>query len=396
MRYSAACNTIGDSRKALEQACAVVRDGLDGDTPDLAVVFVSAHHAGFEEVPALIAERLGARHLIGCTCETVIGGGEEMEDRPAVSLWTAVMPGVEIAACHAEFERTPDGLLCSGMPLAAEVGFPVGAAIFLGDPYTCAAKSLIARIADDHPGVPLMGGMASSGNAPGENRLYIDGRVVNRGGVGVLIGRGVSVRSVVSQGCRPVGVPFVITKSDENVVHELGGVPAMLRLQEIFDAAGERDQRLLQRGPHVGLAIDEHRSEFGRGDFLISGVLGGDRATGALALGNVVRTGQTLQFHVRDADAADEDLRSLITTQLESGERPQGALLFSCNGRGTRMFAETNHDAGVIQDLAGPIPLAGFFAQGELGPISGSNHLHGFTASLALFGSSPAGSEHDD
>lgn len=396
MRFSAAYNTIGDSRKAVEQACAVVRDGLEGDRPDLAVIFVSAHHAEFDELPMLVEERLGSRHLLGCTCETVIGGGEELENRPAVSVWTAALPGVEIVTCHAEFERTPDGLLCSGMPLADEMEFPVGAAIFLGDPYTCAAQSLIARIADDHPNVPVVGGMASSATAPGENRLYIDGRTVSHGGVGVLLGRGVDIRTVVSQGCRPVGVPFIVTKSDENVVHELGGVPAMLRLQEIFDEADEWDQQLLQRGPHVGLAIDEHRSEFGRGDFLISGVLGGDRETGALALGNVVRIGQTLQFHVRDADAADEDLRSLLDSRLESGDPPGAALLFSCNGRGTRMFADRNHDAGVIQELAGPIPLAGFFAQGELGPVSGSNHLHGFTASVALFGPASTGSGHDE
>jgi small ligand-binding sensory domain FIST len=93
-----------------------------------------------------------------------------------------------------------------------------------------------------------------------------------------------------------------------------------------------------------------------------------------------------VQFHIRDADAADEDLRQLLAMQREKRSGvPGGALLFSCNGRGTRLFSKPNHDAGVIQDLCGPLPLAGFFAQGELGPVGGRNYIHGFTASVALF-----------
>jgi small ligand-binding sensory domain FIST len=383
MQFAASHNRIDDSQDAVMQVCRSVREKL-GSAADLGVLFVSRDHAGFTELPVLINELLGCRQLIGCTAETVVGGAEEIESGPALSLWAATLPGVQLRSFQVRFARTPDGLVCDGLPDPHAVTNP-GAVLFLGDPYTCAVDSVISRFADELPGLPLLGGMASAASAPGENALYVNGETVHRGGVGVLIGGAVSVRSVVSQGCRPVGPPLVITRSERNIVRELGGQPAMLRLQEVFDAASERDQFLLQRGPHVGLVINEYQDQFERGDFLIANVIGGDRDTGALQLGNVVRMGQTVRFHVRDAQTADEDLRELLSASLNSGPSPAGALLFSCNGRGTRLFPQPNHDAGVIQELAGPLPLAGFFAQGELGPVGGANHLHGFTASVALF-----------
>jgi small ligand-binding sensory domain FIST len=176
-----------------------------------------------------------------------------------------------------------------------------------------------------------------------------------------------------------------VTRSNRNIVNELGGRPALEQLNTLYRDSGPAEQQLIQKGLHLGLAMSEYRESFGRGDFLIGNIVGADRETGAVALGNLVRTGQTVQFHVRDASTADEDLRTLLSGSLESGPA-SGGLLFSCNGRGTRMFPKPHHDATAIRDLAGEIPLAGFFAQGELGPIDGQNYIHGFTASVALFG----------
>ncbi len=390
MPFAASHNTLADSRAAAEAAVNAVLKQRRGEPIDAAVLFVSAHHAECEELPQLVQERLNARHLIGCTCETVIGGGEELERRPALSLWAASLPGTALHSFHFAFERTPDGLLCQGLPTVDDFAEP-SVAIVLGDPFSCATDSVMERMSEEYPSLPLVGGMASGAAAPGDNRLYWGSQSLHAGGVGLLIGPGVEVRSVVSQGCRPVGPTFVATRTDRNVVMELGGRPAMLCLQEVFDAASQRDRELLQRGPHVGIAIDAAQEKFERGDFLIANVVGGDRESGALALGNMVRPGQTVQFHVRDAEAADEDLQALLASSLASGGAPDAALLFSCNGRGTRMFAQPHHDAQVIQEQAGPLPLAGFFAMGELGPVSGTNHLHGFTASVALFSDPVAG-----
>ncbi|MGE5193779.1 MAG: FIST C-terminal domain-containing protein, partial [Deltaproteobacteria bacterium] len=310
----------------------------------------------------------------------------ELEEGPALSLWSAVLPGARLEAFHVEFEGTPDGPICSGLPEPGPGGETARAVFLLADPYSTAVDTLISRLADDVPGVPLIGGMASGGAGPDENRLMLDGRSFTNGGVGVILRDGPQVHSIVSQGCRPIGTPFVVTKVQDNVILELGGKTALSRLEHTYADLSEDDRHLIRRGLHVGIAMNEYKPAFSRGDFLISNVLGADRESGAIAIGKFVRTGQTVQFHVRDADTADEDLRQLLAAQREKHRgAPGGALLFSCNGRGTRLFSKPDHDAGVVQELCGPLPLAGFFAQGELGPVGGRNYIHGFTASVALF-----------
>jgi len=245
---------------------------------------------------------------------------------------------------------------------------------------------MIDRFADELPGVPLIGGMASGGAVPGTNRLFINAESFPYGAIGVVVRGGPRIRSVVSQGCRPIGIHYLVTKAEENIVYGLGGTPPIERLRELLRTLSERDQRLLKSGLHLGIVMNEYQDTFARGDFLISNVMGTRSDDGAIAIGNLVRVGQTVQFHVRDADTADEDLVQLLEQDRTANSNPpQAALLFSCNGRGTRLFPEQNHDAGTIQELVGPIPLAGFFAQGELGPVGCKNYIHGFTASVAVF-----------
>jgi small ligand-binding sensory domain FIST len=364
-----------------------LRRQLQADTADLAVLFVTPGHSGhFEEIAQAFRKEMPCRHLLGCTAESVLGRDREVEGGTAVSGWAAVMPGVDITTFHVKFEKTPDGVLSEGLPTADQFGSPIRAMLMFGDPFTCPARFVIDRLADDMPGVPLIGGMASAGSNPGENRLVRDDEITNFGGVGAVLCGPIRVRSIVSQGCRPVGRPYIVTRSEKNVIVELGGRPALERLREVFADLPVEQRELFQRGPHVGMALNEYQDHFDRGDFLISSVIGADEDEGAVAVGTLVRTGQTIQFHVRDAESADEDLRTMLQRLGEGPEpRNRGGLLFTCNGRGTRMFSEPNHDAAAVQNVAGPLPLAGFFAQGELGPVAGRNHIHGFTASLAVF-----------
>ncbi|HMF13874.1 MAG TPA: FIST C-terminal domain-containing protein, partial [Gemmataceae bacterium] len=206
------------------------------------------------------------------------------------------------------------------------------------------------------------------------------------GAVAALIHGAVRISSVVSQGCRPIGQPFVVTRAEANVIHELGGVPPLVQLKEMFKTLTEREQQLVRHGLHVGRVLNEYQDEFHRGDFLVRNVIGADPQSGAIAIGDYVRPGQTVQFHVRDEETADEDLRHLLAnSRKQAAPQPRGALLFTCNGRGTRLFSSADHDALCIRKSLGEIPLAGFFAQGEIGPVTGKNFLHGFTASVAIF-----------
>ena len=259
--------------------------------------------------------------------------------------------------------------------------------LLLGEPFSFPADELIRRLNEDRPGVPVLGGMASGGVAPGENRLLLGTQVFSHGAVAALVHGDVRIRSVVSQGCRPIGKPFVVTKSEANVIHELGGVAALVRLQEVFETLTEQDRLLVRHGLHVGRVLSEYQDKFVRGDFLVRNVIGADPKSGAIAIGDFVRPGQTVQFHIRDEQTADEDLRELLKTAAEPGgdNRSRGALLFTCNGRGTRLFSSADHDVRCVRQALGEIPVAGFFAQGEIGPIGGNNFLHGFTASIAVF-----------
>jgi small ligand-binding sensory domain FIST len=200
--------------------------------------------------------------------------------------------------------------------------------------------------------------------------------------VAALLGPGVELESVVSQGCRPFGQPLVVTKADHNIIGELGGRPALGRLQaEAGSSLTPEEIAVLEEGGLlIGRVIDERRETFGPRDFLMRQVLGADRSSGAIAVGDVVPVGTTVQFHLRDARTADEDLHILLAPR-----QAEGALLFTCNGRGTRLFPAPDHDVDVMAEELGPVPLAGFFAAGEVGPVGDRSFLHGLTASIVLF-----------
>jgi small ligand-binding sensory domain FIST len=234
----------------------------------------------------------------------------------------------------------------------------------------------------------LLGGVASGAMFAGQNRLLLDDAVHDEGAVGVALSGNVLMRHVVSQGCRPVGSHFVVTHGEQNVIQKLGGATAVERLQEVFREIPPADRELLQRALHIGRAIDVTKRAFDRGDFLVRSVVGIDPQSGAIAINDHVRKGQTVQFLVRDPASASEDLRELLQGNAEFFRRhpPRGGPVFSCNGRGTRMFGEPDHDATSIRaNVPGnDLPLAGFFAAGEVGPVGGQNFLHGFTASIGL------------
>ena len=253
----------------------------------------------------------------------------------------------------------------------------------MGDPFTTPIDPLMTALDRYAPGVPLVGGMASSARQPGQNVLFRNDELLEEGIVGMTLSGPLAVETIVSQGCRPIGNPMLVTRSHDNVIEQLGGKPALQVLQESVTAMNPADRELLENGLLIGRAISEYRDKFGRGDFLVRNVVGVEQDKGAIALADYIKTGQTVQFHVRDAASADEDLSLLL--QGRKMTSAEGGLLFSCNGRGTRLFHQPGHDIRAIRG-ATAIPVAGFFAAGELGPVGGRNFIHGHTASLALFG----------
>lgn len=392
VRCGAGASTDGRLDVALAEAIRAAARELGGAAreADLAVVFASSGY-GADVRPAFegLADMVGARTVIGTTAETVLCGGTEYEAGPAVAVWLARMPAATLVPVSIEHVRTPDGGMFAGWPPATDAGAAVDwpanpTLLLLADPFSFPVEAFLARVAQDHPGLPIVGGMASGGMRPGGNALVIDSRTYDSGAVGVLVGGGVRIRPVVSQGCRPIGAPFVITRAEANLIIELGGRPALERLREVFAGLGPADRELVKSSLFIGRAATEYKDRFGPGDFLVRSVAGADPDSGVLAVGDLVRTGQTVQFHVRDAASAHDDLLALLAQARGAGAAPAGALVFTCNGRGTRLFSESHHDARCLADALGPVPAAGFFAQGEFGPIGRLNCLHGFTASIAL------------
>jgi small ligand-binding sensory domain FIST len=318
--------------------------------------------------------------LIGCVAQAIVAGRQEIEDEPAVAVWLA--SGLAAETFQLDFVRTGTGGLLAGYRFDRTAH---DLHLLLPDPYTFPSSLLIEHLNTDLPGTTVVGGVVSGGRGPGDTRLFRDHGVLSSGLVGVRL-PGVHGVPIVSQGCRPIGHPYIVTGADGAVITELGGRPPLQRLREIVEGLQRHEQELVSHGLQIGIVVDEHLAAPGQGDFLIRGLLGADQSTGAIEIGEVVEVGATVQFQVRDAAGADKDLRLAVERAgAELPGRPVGALLFTCNARGRRMFGVADHDASTIEDLLGGIPLAGFFAAGEIGPIAGRNALHGFTASMALF-----------
>lgn len=384
LRFASALSTLPDSDAAEAEVVAAVSGQLEGAQPELLVVFITHHHGeALEGLGRRLMRATGAKHLLGSTGETVIGGSQEVEEGPALSIWALAGDGVQIEPFRVGARADEEGeIQFSGLPPADFAR--EGTLLMIGDPFSFPMGPYLEMLNENYPGRPVVGGMASGGQGPGQNQIFQDGETLAFGAIGVCLSGSVEVVPVVSQGCKPIYEPFVITKIQDHVIKKLGGQTAAHMLQKAFQSLQSRDAALLQRAPFLGVAVDATKSTFERGDFLVRGIMGIEKREGGLAIAdNSLRAGQTVQFMVRDAESASEDLDHLLGEQVSDDD--VGVLLFSCNGRGTRMFATPNHDASHIQQQFGrEVPAAGIFAMGEVGPVGGRNFLHGFTASLAI------------
>ena len=373
-----------DLVSAAEAAAIAARAPLGGLSPDLACVFVCGSDP--EQVEAALqraASVLRARTVIGCSASGVIGAAQGVESTSAVSVWAAVLPGVRVRVFHLEVIRTPGGMAILGLPEGEDAD---EVAVVLADPYSFPTDGFVEQ-ANEALALPLVGGMATGNRGPGSTRLLIDNRVVDRGAVGVVLGGPVGAHAMVSQGCRPVGPAMTVTAAEGNLLLELAGISAIEKLEEVISSLSSSDQALASAGLQVGVAMDEYAEEHERGDFLVRGILGLDKARGAIAIGDIVPVGRTVRFQVRDAASADDDLRAMLIHLRREFTAVEGALLFSCNGRGSNLFTSADHDVLAMRQGLSTSGVAGFFAAGEIGPVGDRNHLHGFSASVLVFGS---------
>jgi len=379
--FAAALSQHPVPAEAVGEVVGRILDDL-GAAPDLAVLFVSPSQAGaVDDMAAAVRATLSPATLLGAAASTVIGGGREVDEGPAVALWAGRIGPV--LPVRLRVEPAEGGMQVAGVPGAAGAG--ARTLLLLADPFSLPLDGLLAGLADTLPDLTVVGGLASAARGPGGNRLVLDGEVHRDGAVGVLLPEGSTARPLVSQGCRPVGEPMTVTAVDGPMLLALAGRPALDRLLEVARGLGPDERAVFERGPQVGVVVDEQQESFGTGDFLIRNVMGADSARRGVAVGSQVEVGTTVQFHVRDADSADEELRRLLADVEVDGAAgdQQGALLFTCNGRGSAFFGTPHHDAELVADRVG-LAVAGMACAGEIGPIGARSHLHGYTASVLL------------
>lgn len=353
---------------------------------DICFLFAShAYAADFGVLLAETADATGAGCIVGCSGQGIIGSEREIEGDPALALLALRLPGAEVRPVRI----TQDDIQRCASPedwrsLAGVAPDRVSAWVLFADPFTIDAEALLAGLSGAYPRTPVVGGMASGDFQQRRTHVFLNRHVYPNGAVALALGGAYRLRTVVSQGCMPIGRPWTITGADGQLIHTIAQRPAYDVLVDTLKALPPDVQDRARGNLLVGLAMDEYREELGRGDFLIRNIVGVDLNGGALAVSAFPRVGQTIQFQIRDRATADQDLNELLSAAAQSPRQPVAALLCSCNGRGVGLFGAPDHDAAVLARRLGPLPVAGFFCSGEIGPVGSRNFLHGFTASIAL------------
>jgi small ligand-binding sensory domain FIST len=383
VRIASALSTAADPRAGAADAAGKVAAELAGAPIDVAFVFAAgAHLAEPEATLEAVHDALSPRELVGCAAGGVVADGQEVEHGTAVAVWAAALGGGSASTFHAEVTELEQGVAISGMPELAGAS----AAFLLPDPFSFPTDAVLAELHGLAPGVPVLGGVSSARALDGESALFIGGDVVAGGAVGVRLD-GVELLPCVSQGATPVGPELTITAGAGRIINELAGRPALVALREVIEGLPPAEREVLSEGILLGIVVEHGQPEYVHGDFLVRSVLGGDPDHGTIAVGAPISPGQVVRVHVRDARSADRDLREALELRRQAlgSDAPAGALMFTCNGRGRGMFGVSGHDARAVSDELGRIPVAGFFAAGEIGPVGGQSFVHGFTATVALF-----------
>jgi len=407
MKWANALSTRPSLEAAVDEVVQEAQERL-GVPAHLGLVFISSTFASeYPRLLPLLGERLSVPHLVGCSGGGVIGSNpwedtQEIEDKPALSLTLAHLPEVNIHTFYLSTEQLPDldsppdawaDLI--GVSVADQPQF-----IILADPIPTKINDLLEGLDFAYPGSVKLGGLASTGSSMGDTGLFCNQELHREGVVGVALSGNIVLETIVAQGCRPVGQAYRITEAERNILLKMqqqGSVPSDLSspiqtplevLQELVQGLDEQDQKLAQHALFVGIVRDEFKQDVEPGDFLIRRLLGIDPRIGAIAIGDRVRPGQRIQFHLRDAQTSAEDLEVLLRRHQKASQAksaPAGALLFSCLGRGEGLYGYPNFDSQLFSRYLNNIPLSGFFCNGEIGPVGGTTFLHGYTSAFGIF-----------
>jgi small ligand-binding sensory domain FIST len=390
MRWASAISTHPSALEAIDDCSQHIRRRLgQGVEPHLILLFVSPHyHDEWERRGTDLVRRFPQATIIGCSGAGVIGAGQEEESSPAISLTAGHLPHVKIASFHIPAHDMPSP---DAPPDAwhAQVGVPPEVSpqfLLLIEPFSTPSDAVLEGLDFAFPASVKIGGLASGGLRPGSHALFLNDRIHFEGVVGVALSGNLIIDTVVAQGCRPVGHPMRITKAEGSQLLSVDDERPMVALQRLYEQLSPSDQSLVRRNLFLGIAMDPLQEHTELGDFLIRNLVGGDPDLGTLIVGAALSEGQIVQFHIRDAVTSREDLTRCLEGYVAQarGQPAEGAVLFSCTGRGQGLYGQPNHDSDLFQGLVGELPLGGFFSNGEIGPVGGSTYLHSYTSSFGV------------
>ena len=377
VKWASTVSTSDRLEDALSEAAETIEQRLGSAQPDLVIAFASTEygpHLGL--LGKELEQAFPGALLFGCSAPGVIGGGRELENERSLSLTAARLPGVEISPMI--FSADPTRWNQTTASLTTK---PTDV-IVLSDTVTGEAPALIEFLDRALPEATKLGGLAGSGE-PGETSLFLGDRHLRSGSIAVGLHGNVEMVTGVAQGCRPIGAPMFITRHKGPLILELDGKPALRALDGMFASLPPEDRLHAKGRLVVGLSMSSSLETYEQGDFLIRDLGGVDPDSGAVVISGQVSGDQILQFHLRDAETSSEDMADVISRHLYS--EPRGALLFSCVGRGRKLYGSESHDSQALLHALGPVPLGGFFSNGEIGPVAGRTYLHAYTSAFGLF-----------
>lgn len=387
MRWTSALSRDPDTASAVSEVVSTARATL-GRPADLVVLFASPHHQPrYEALVHAVASSFPGAVVIGGSGGGVIGGGREVEGPPALALTAAWLPGVDIQPFHLDTRAVP--VRTAGRaPWARALGLPPDsepAFLLVADPFTTRTEGFLAGLDAAWPKAAKVGGLASGGRNPGTTALFLGDEVHHSGTVGIALTGNLVVDTLVAQGCKPIGPPMIVTRSEGNLILELDGRSPVAALQELYAHLDEHDRKLFQAALFCGVEMRD-TVEHQEGEFLVRNVLGLHEDNEGLYIGEALKPWQVVRFHVRDAQTSDGDLRRRLERYRDAHPGvPSGALLFQCLGRGEGLYGHPDHDSDVFHELLGDVPVGGFFCNGEIGPVNGHTFLHGYTSAFGLF-----------
>lgn len=372
MEFGSGVSLLTDSEAAFDEALARALSGFV-NAPDLLVCFATPHHTEYWKQ---IAARLSMATSIsgtsvGAISEGVTCGSEEFETGPALTVWAGWFDGGMATAMRLVGFRTDEGIGISGL----EVPEACQGVILIADPYSFP----VGQVADSLTPVPVVGGLPATSE---DIQMALNGVVYDSGAVAIALHGPLAVRAGVSQGGDPIGFPLTVTKATGRSIEEFGGEPAFAYVDSLINSLDEQRRRMVSDGLQLGIALNERDLDNGQGEFLLRSVTGVDREAGSIVISDIVPVGSTVQFHLRDRAASEQDLREELAHFADGG-----VLMFTCNARGVEFFDQPHHDAGMVDALVQPPASAGLIGVGEVGPVGGRSNVHGYSTAIIQIGS---------